>query len=174
MIITKYTNLKLVNYLKNLNKKNIFKFGNGGGKQVSGIYRSFDTNNLQNDDKYFIDIIDYNISLCKNYKINTSQNIFIEQREYNFNENDEPFESNYHMDLHDELQLPCYTFIYYYHICPTIKGGELSFLFDDNTEKIYKPEVNDLILFDGNIKHKVNKIYGYGNRSVLIMNFAKN
>jgi hypothetical protein len=171
MIISKYSNLKLVNYLKNLNKNDIFKFGTGGGKQISGLYRLFNSEN----DKHFIDLIDYNQHIFKQNNLNITNNIFLEQREYHFNKNDEPFEGLFHMDLNDETQKQCYTCIYYYHICPSIKGGELIFKINEktNTEKIFIPKENDLICFDGNIKHKINKIYGSGIRGILIMNFDK-
>lgn len=67
----------------------------------------------------------------------------------------------------------CYTFIYYYKISPSIIGGELEFQFENKDKEIYKPVEFDLICFDGDYKHKINKLYGEGIRGTLIMNIEK-
>lgn len=170
LFINRYLNLRLKNHLQKLPKKEIFKVGEGGGTQVSGIYRYNNLFKFGLDLSEYMSLIEYNYEYAKANKLNVNDNFFLENREYHFNKNDKPFEGKFHMDMIEESQKPCYTFIYYYNISPNIVGGELEF---ENGQK-YKPQEYDVICFDGNTKHKVNKLYGEGIRGTLIMNVEKN
>ena len=167
--VNKYINYRLCNHLNQIPKTNIFKVGTGGGKQISGIfnYASLSANNLLE----YYDFIDYNYYFAKKYNLRVNDNFFLENREYYQSINDKPFEGKYHMDFIQESQKPCYTFIYYYRLSNSIIGGELEF------EKVnikYNPSLYDIICFDGDHKHRINKLYGEGVRGTLIMNIEKN
>ena len=58
-------------------------------------------------------------------------------------------------------------------LSPSIIGGELEFQFENKDKEIYKPVEFDLICFDGDYKHKINKFSGEGIRGTLIMNIEK-
>lgn len=165
--INKYINHRFCNYLNYMNKTNIAKIGVGGGKQISGIYRS---GSLLNHDFYnFIDIIDYNYISANQNNLKVNHNFFLEHRDYYQSKNDEPFFGKLHMDQMEDTYKSCYTFIYYYKLSPSIIGGELEF----ENKEIYKPIEFDLICFDGDYKHKINKLSGEGIRGTFIMNIEK-
>ena len=169
LFVNSYLNLKLINYVKNAAKKEIFKVGKGDGKQVSCIYNYFNKYKLTNEAYPFVDLIDINYYYAKKHNLNIQNNFVIENRDYIFEKSDDGFEGDYHMDIVDHSQKPCYTFVYYYKISSTIKGGEVQF--DNN--KIYIPKENDILCFDGELKHKINKISGEGIRGTVIMNIEK-
>jgi len=169
LFVNRYFSLKLKNYLVNLPKSDIFKVGEGGGKQISGIYRYLDYKSNPYELSEYYPILEFNHEYAKKHKLNVSENFQIEQREYHFNKDDKPFFGKFHMDLIDQTQRPCYTFVYYYQISPTIKGGELEF----ENKQTYKPSEFDIVCFDGDVKHKVNKLYGEGVRGTLIINLEK-
>lgn len=169
LFVNSYLNLKLVNYLQSVPKKEIFKVGKGGGKQVSCIYNYYNIYKLTNEVYPFVDLIDINYYYTKKNNLQVQNNFQIENRDYLFNKSDDEFEGEYHMDLVDHSQKPCYTFVYYYKISPTIKGGEVQF----ENNQIYIPKENDILCFDGELKHKVNKISGEGIRGTVIMNIEK-
>jgi hypothetical protein len=150
-----------------MNKTNIAKIGVGGGKQFSGIYRS--GNLLNHNFNEFVNFIDYNYISANQNNLKVNNNFFLEHRDYHQSIDDQPFFGKFHMDQMEDTFKSCYTFIYYYKISPTIIGGKLEF---DNKE-IYKPIEFDLICFDGDHKHKINKLSGEGIRGTLIMNIEK-
>jgi len=168
LFVNSYYNLKLINYLQNIPKKEIFKVGKGNGKQISCIYNYYNLNNLNNQVIPFKDLINTNYINAKNNNLSVKNNFLIENREYIFEKN-EYFEGDYHMDIIDHTQKSCYTFVYYYKISSTIKGGELEF----ENNKIYIPKENTILCFDGELKHKVRKISGEGIRGTVIINIEK-
>jgi hypothetical protein len=148
-------------------KSNIAKIGVGGGKQLSGIYRS--GNILNHNFNEYSDFIDYNYYTANIHNLKINNNFFLENREYHQSINDQPFYGKLHMDQMEDTYKSCYTFIYYYKISSKIIGGELEF----ENKEIYKPNEFDLICFDGDYKHKINKLLGEGIRGTLIMNIEK-
>lgn len=167
--INRYINHRLCNHLHFMNKTNIAKIGTGGGKQMSGIYRS---GSLLNHNFYeFVDFIDYNYFSANQNNLKVNHNFFLEHRDYYQSRNDNPFVGKLHMDQMEDTYKSCYTFIYYYKISPSIIGGELEF--ENKDKEIYKPVEFDLICFDGDYKHKINKISGEGIRGTMIMNIEK-
>ena len=169
LFVNSYLNLRLINYLQNIPKHEIFKVGRGGGKQTSCIYNYYNIYKLNETVYPFIDLIDINYFNAKKNNLQVKDNFVIENRDYIFEKNDEYFEGDYHMDIVDFSQKPCYTFVYYYKISSTIKGGEVEF----ENKQIYVPKENDILCFNGDIKHRVNKISGEGIRGTVIMNIEK-
>jgi hypothetical protein len=172
LFVNRYLNIKLKNVLDAIPKNNIFKIGEGGGKQLSGLYRYSGCNQsilpielLECDS-----LIEYNFESAKANKLNTGKNYLLENREYHFTKKDKPFKGRYHCDMIEHTDKSCYTFVYYYNISSGIRGGEIEF--EDGLK--YKPKEFDVICFDGDVKHKINKLYGEGIRGTLIMNIEKN
>ena len=165
--INRYINYQLCNHLNFMNKTNIAKIGVGGGKQLSGIYRS--GNLLNHNFNEFSSFIDYNYYNANHNNLKVNNNFFLEHRDYYQSKNDSPFLGKFHMDQMEDTFRSCYTFIYYYKISPSIIGGELEF----ENKEIYKPNEFDLICFDGDFKHKINRLSGEGIRGTLIMNIEK-
>ena len=146
------------------NKYTIFKIGSGGGKQVSCFNKEYD----EKKDIIFKPLIDFNIKILTKYNINYRR-INIENRDYLFKKNEEPFENKLHLDSFQDDGNSCITSVYYYHIDKTIKGGEINF----HPFLTIKPKPKSILLFDGDWKHKVNKIYGNGLRGTIICSFEK-
>ena len=171
LFVNRYYNLKLKNIFEKLCKNEIYKIGTGGGKQVSGLDYYYNHHSiLPHELTECYNLIEYNFNNAKYNKLNIGEKYVLENREYHFNQNDVPFIGNSHVDIISYSDKSCYTFIYYYNISSNIKGGELEF--EDG--KRYKPKEFDVICFDGDIKHKINKLYGEGIRGTLIMNIEKN
>jgi hypothetical protein len=172
LFVNRYLNIKLKNVLDKIPKNNIFKIGEGGGKQLSGLYRYFgcDKSMLPLELIECYSLIEYNFESAKYNKLNIGDKYLLENREYHFKKNDKPFKGRYHCDMIEHTEKSCYTFVYYYNISRNIKGGEIEF--EDGIK--YKPKEYDIICFDGSVKHKVNKLYGEGIRRALIMNIEKN
>jgi len=172
LFVNRYSNFKLKSFLEKLHKYEIFKIGKGGGKQLSAINNYYINNNVELPIELMgcYDLIDYNFNNAKYNKLNIGDKYILENREYHFTKNDLPFEGNPHFDIISHSDKSCYTFVYYYNISPSIKGGELEF---ENGET-YIPKEHEIICFDGNMKHKIKKLYGEGIRGTLIMNIEKN
>ena len=172
LFVNRYLNIKLKNVLDAIPKNKIFKVGEGGGKQLSGLYRY--SGNIQSNLPIELfecfNLIEYNFEYAKANKLNICNNYMLENREYHFTKNDKPFKGRFHYDMIEYRDKSCYTFVYYYNISKGIKGGEIEF--EDGLK--YKPQEFDVVCFDGDVKHKVNKLYGEGIRGTLIMNIEKN
>lgn len=165
--IIKYNLLKdkqLYNLLINTDKKPIFRIGNMVGEHKS-VFNGEYNSQINNEFKL---IIDKQLSIFKKYNIKIKNNIYIENREMLLKDGD-VYENYLHKDSYNDSGKPCFTSVYYYKIDKTIKGGEVLF----HPFKIYKPKEGDILLFDGDWKHKVNNTYGPGKRCTLIMNFMK-
>ncbi len=155
----------LFNLLNNTPKKNIFKIGNLVGNHTSVFNSEYDSKRHIE----FKNIIDYQIKIFEKYNIKINKNrIYIENRNIELKK-DDIYENYLHKDSYNDLGKPCFTSIYYYKIDNTIQGGELFF----HPFKTYIPNEGEIILFDGDIKHKVNKTYGPGQRNTLIINYMK-
>ncbi len=165
-LIKKFYNNSLKKYLINLQKQKIFPIGNNIGQQISGLYEYY------NDTKHqqIKPLINFNLHIFNlfNIKINDKK-IFIENRELILDNPSIPFESTLHQDSIEDNGDSCYTCVYYYQIDKTIIGGEL--LFPPFGK--YNPKNDEIIIFDGDTKHKINKTTGFGKRGTLIINFAK-
>jgi hypothetical protein len=172
LFVNRYLNFKLKNVLEAVPKNYIFKVGEGGGKQLSGLYRysGYDQSALPLELIECYSLIEYNYEYAKANKLNVGNNYLLENREYHFTKNDTPFKGRYHYDMIEHSDKSCYTFVYYYNISKGIKGGEIEF----ECGLKYKPQEYDVICFDGDVKHRVNKLYGDGIRGALIMNIEKN
>lgn len=163
-IVKQFNNNLIKNILLKMHKEPIFKIGNGGGKQMTGCYELY-SNKLS----FLQPLINFNSNVLKKYNLDY-KNIFVENREFIFNKNDEPFDSILHQDtFNDSGNKGCYTCVYYYYIDKTIKGGDL--LFPPFGK--YKPNQGDIIFFEGDMKHKISKLYGEGIRGILITQFEK-
>ena len=183
LFVNRYLNIKLGNVLERLPKNNIFLFDNNGTKQLSALNRYSGNNQtiLPIELFEFYSLIEYNFEHAKANKLNISDNYLLENKEYHFNKNNKPFfpnKGNSNIDISEfckkhsysqNVYTEGYTFVYYYAISPGIKGGELKF---ENGMK-YKPSQYDVLCFDGNVKHKMSKLYGEGVRGTLIMNIDK-
>ena len=175
LFVNRYLNIKLGNVLEKLPKNNMFLFDKSGNKLLSGLNRY--SGNSQTILPYELiecySLIEYNFENAKANKLNISDNYLLENKEYHLNKSNKPLFSSKgksNIDIIEFYKRPCYTFVYYYAISPGIKGGELEF---DNGIK-YKPSQYDVLCFDGNVKHKINKLHGEGMRGTLIMNIDKN
>jgi hypothetical protein len=165
MFITrKFSNINVINTILNMNKNSIFTIGTGGGKQLSGFYQTYD-----NQVSFLKPLIEFNKSVISQYNIKLTGNIFVENRDFIFNKNDEPFEGKLHQDSYEDSAKGCITSVYYYHIDNTIKGGDL--LFPPFGK--YSPKQGHIIYFDGDYKHKIGKLYGEGLRGTIICSFEK-
>jgi hypothetical protein len=164
MLIKKFHNQKLNDFLIKSNKFDIFKVGFGGGTHQSCISKEYN----EKQDIIFTPLIDFNKKVLDSYNLKYDK-IFIENRDYLFKKEDKPFEGNLHQDSYQDSDKSCYSCIYYYKIDKTIKGGGVYFYPFLN----HKPKENTIIYFDGDCKHKVNKMYGYGLRGIVICSFQK-
>jgi hypothetical protein len=164
LIIRNFKNAQITKTIFTISKNPIFTIGTGGGKQVSGFYQKY------NQEVNFLEpLIDYHKKILDKYKVKYSGNIFVENRDFIFNKNDEPFEGQLHQDSYEDSGKGCITAVYYYHIDKTINGGELFFPpFVKHT-----PKEGQIIYFDGDYKHKIDKLYGEGLRGTIICSFEK-
>jgi hypothetical protein len=164
LICRGFKNELITKMLLTIPKTPIFTIGTGGGKQVSGFYQKY------NDELNFLEpLIKYHQNILNKYQVKISGNIFVENRDFIFNKNDEPFEGKLHQDSYEDSNKGCITAVYYYHIDNTIKGGDLCF----PPFITHKPKEGQIIYFDGDYKHKINKLYGEGLRGTVICSFEK-
>ena len=164
LIIRNFKNVQITKTLLNISKKPIFTIGTGGGKQVSSFYQKY------NDELKFLEpLINFHKIILGKYKIQYTDNIFVENRDFIFNKNDESFEGKLHQDSYEDSDKGCITAIYYYYVDKTIQGGELFF----PPFVKHRPVEGQIIYFDGDNKHKINKLYGQGLRGTVICSFEK-
>jgi hypothetical protein len=165
-LVRKFTNIHLNNYLKNSLKESIFPIGNDVGQHLTSYYDLY--NEDKNLCKVFKPLIDFNIDIYQKYNVNIDKKyIFIENRDIILN--NETFEGKLHIDSFNDDGNSCWTSVYYYHLDKTLNGGEL--LFPPFGK--YKPKEGNILFFDGDIKHKINKMYGIGKRGTVICSFRK-
>lgn len=174
LFVNRYLNIKLGNILERLPKNNIFLFDNNGTKQLSALNRYSGNNQtiLPIELFEFYSLIEYNFEHAKANKLKVTDDYLLENKEYHFNKNNKPFfpnKGNSNIDIIEFCKKPSYSFVYYYAISLGVKGGEIEF---ENGDK-YKPSQYDVLCFDGNVKHKMSKLYGEGVRGTLIMNIDK-
>ncbi len=165
-LLKKYNSHVFKNLLTTLPKKEIFSMDiNQKCKQLSSFYDIYDESRYP----FMKEFIDYNLMILKKNNIKIKNDIFIENRDYMFETKDDIFEGKLHQDSFQDSGNSCYTSVYYYKIDKDIKGGNLVF----PPFGQYKPKENDLIFFDGDVKHKVGKTFGIGIRGTVICNFQK-
>lgn len=166
MLINKFYNGELVNYIRNSKKNPIFKIGTGGGLNVSCYMKEYD----ENRDTIFKSLIEFNKKILKDNKLcNFDNKFFIEHRDLIFKKNDVSPDIPFHQDSFMDTGDDCFTSIYYYHVDESILGGELlinalNVELDKDTSKffVHKPRTGDIVFFNGNLSHKIGRIYGQG------------
>ena len=169
MLVKRFFNPILKNYLNSLPKKNIFPIGNLYGNHLTGIYEFYDENLEKH--KPFMEIINFHKNILNENNANfISDKIFIENRDLILKDEDKPFEGKIHLDSMNDEGDPCFTCVYYYRIDSGINGGTLEF----PPFGKYQPKEDEIVYFDGDYKHRIGKTSGNGIRGTLIMNFKKN
>ena len=167
MLIKKFYNRELINFLYKSQKNPIFKIGTGGGLNLSCYMKEYD----EEKDKIFKPLIDFNKNILIDNKLCNFYNnkFFIEHRDLIFSKNDVSPDIPFHQDSYMDTGDDCFTSIYYYHVDESILGGEL--LINSLNSKlneslfnflVHKPRAGDIVFFDGNLPHKLGRIYGHG------------
>ena len=166
MLVKKFVNSQIVNYISNLPKKEIFKIGTGDALHLTSLYDYYDKDN--DIFKPIKPLIDFHLKVLDENQLKyDSRKIFVENRDIIFSNNS--FDGKLHQDsLNDEGE-SCYTAVYYYRIDKGINGGNLIF----HPFGQYKPQVDKIVYFDGDLKHKVGYTHGSGIRGSIITNIKK-
>ncbi len=102
-----------------------------------------------------------------NFKINPS-NYFIEFHKYVVNGKSKPF-FDFHEDDGGNVSYKTVTCIYYLMKSNTINGGDLEF----KNDKIINIESNMLVIFNGNLTHRVTMMDGIGIRKCIVIQFER-
>jgi len=102
-----------------------------------------------------------------NFKINPSK-YYIEFHKYIVNGNTKPF-FDFHEDDGGVVPFNTVTCIYYLEKDNTIEGGDLEF----KKYKIINIDSNMLVIFNGNLTHRVTKMNGHGIRKCIIIQFER-
>ena len=166
MLVRKFINSNIKNYIDNLPKKNIFPIGNGDAIHVSSF------NELYEDENPFYKplepLINFHLKILdKNNLKYDKKKIFVENREIIFNKNS--FDGRLHQDSINDEGESCYTAVYYYKLDKDVKGGELLF----HPFGKYNPKENTIVYFDGDNKHRIGYTHGTGIRGTIITNIKK-
>jgi hypothetical protein len=166
MLIRKFINLNIKNYIKDLPKKNIFPVGHGDVIHISSFNELYEVNNPFH--KPLEPLINFHLNILDNNNLKyDKRKIFIENREIIFKNNS--FDGRLHQDSINDEGESCYTAVYYYRLDKDVKGGNLIF----HPFGKYKPKEDTIIYFDGDIKHKIGYTYGTGIRGTIITNIKK-
>jgi len=165
-LIKNFHSKKIINFLNILPTYPIFSIGTGNAKQVSRFNKFYNPS-----DSFFsplLPLYKFHLYNFNKYGVTVhSTQIYVENRDFIFDNTD--FEGKLHMDSINDEGTSCYTAIYYYRFDNNIKGGKL--LFPPFGE--IQPKVNQVIYFDGDIKHKIGYTYGTGIRGTIIFSFMK-
>ncbi len=161
MLVRRFLNLDISNYVNNLPKKEIFKIGSGEALHLSSFYDFYDEK--KELFKPLKPLIDFHLKILDENKLKYNKNvIFIENRDILFSNNS--FHGNLHQDSINDEGESCYTAVYYYRLDNDIKGGDLLF----HPFGKFKPQINKIVYFDGDIKHQMGFASGFGTRGSII------
>jgi hypothetical protein len=161
MLVRHFLNNNICNYVKNLPKKEIFKIGKGDAIHLTSFYDFYDEKNELH--KPLKPLIDFHLKVLDENKLKYNANrIFIENRDIIFNNNS--FDGKLHQDSINDEGESCYTAVYYYRLDKEIKGGELLFYPFGK----FKPQINKIVYFDGDLKHRMGFASGNGIRGSII------
>lgn len=145
----------------------------------------FANSNISESNKYAQNQFDKFAKLVKNFvKKNgfnaTSKQYLLEAHSYNLTKDkytkDKPLKSHlsWHEDDYGGVSMNVVTIVFYLHKSSTIKGG--NFLFhpgniSDHT--IIDVDSGTIVIFDGNLTHKVQDAYGLGTRESVVIQLQR-
>jgi len=110
-----------------------------------------------------------NIASSHNFNIDPN-NYYVEFHKYFVNGKTIPF-TDFHEDDYGAVSYNTVTCIYYLIKNDTIEGGDLEF---KNKDKgIIKIDPNMLVIFNGNLVHRVTKMNGSGIRKCIVIQFRR-
>jgi hypothetical protein len=107
------------------------------------------------------------IVIDKNFKINPS-NYYVEFHKYIVNGKTKPF-TDFHQDDYGAVSFKTVTCIYYLEKDSSIEGGDLEI----KNETIINIDSNMLVIFNGNLIHRVTMMNGYGVRKCIVIQFER-